>query len=148
MKYTFVFRCCDILPAFERQDNSWTRYPKNAAINEVLCISADFGVVWKNVEGMEAVSCDGASLFTITASTENNEDQDYIIRQRYNTHRDLSGMVDELDATKCASGDATEGQCETVEGAEGKQSEPVEEVEVPKKKRKKKEEVEDAAVIE
>ena len=148
MKYTFALRCCDILPELERQDNTWTRHPKSTAINEVLRIPADLGIVWENVEGMEAVSCDGASLFTITASTESNEDRDYIIRQRYNTYRDLRGMADEPDATKCASGDVTERQCEPVEGAEEKQSEPVEPIEEPKKKSKKKEEVEDEAIAE
>jgi len=94
-KYTFIFRCCDILPEVDRQQNSVTRHPMSAALNEILRIPLSLGVLWENVEGIEEAECNGdGTFYTVTASTVSDEDQDYFIRQRYKEYKKLRGMLD------------------------------------------------------
>ena len=108
MEYTFTLRCCDILPEVDRQNKSQTRHPLSAALNEVLRIPFDIGVLWENVEGIEETECKGGSdLYTITASIASDEDTDYLIRQRYKEYKTLRGMVEPLDVAKSETTVAT-----------------------------------------
>jgi len=88
MKYTFVFRNCDIVPEISRQTNEWTECPITAALNEVLLIDPRLDVKWTILEEEED---EAAWTYTVVVETDANE---AMIKQKYEDYKRLRGLGD------------------------------------------------------
>ena len=84
MKYTFVFRNCDIVPEISRRTNEWTECAITAALNEVLLIDPRLNVKWTILELEE-----DEITYTVIAETDANE---LFIKQKYAEYRDSRGL--------------------------------------------------------
>ena len=85
MKYTFIFRSCDIVPEISRQTNDWTDCAITAAINEILLIDPRLDVKWTIQEEQE----DESAMYVIIAETEVDE---MMIQQKYTNYRVSRGL--------------------------------------------------------
>ena len=95
-EYNFIFRYCDIVPAFHYHENDIDHFRKESnAINSVLLIPQEMRVLW-NVIAREDDEESDKCLITATVSGEHDE---YGIKKKYREYlevREITHYLDEL----------------------------------------------------